>query len=144
MPAGPRTGASHSIPPDTLAVEADPELLRLAISQLLDNACKYSLPGSTVSVAVQNRKGVTEIRVSNEGSSIPMREQHRVFDRFYRGSTTMGTPGSGLGLYVARKIALAHGGTLDLAPEATAENEVSFRLTLPALQHEVDHAVTAS
>ena len=130
--------------PEAVNVQADPELLRLALSQLLENACKYSLPGSTVSLAVQNRNGFTEIRVSNEGSSVPLREQHRIFERFYRGSATMDTPGSGLGLYVARKIALAHGGSLDFASEPAAESEVSFRLTLPGLQHEVDHAVTAS
>jgi two-component system, OmpR family, sensor histidine kinase KdpD len=130
---------------DSLTVEADPELLRLAVSQLLENACKYSLPGSTVSLETQEQDGVVQIRVRNSGSSIPASERHRIFDRFYRGSDARDrTPGSGLGLYVARKIALAHGGGLELESQSAMEGEVSFRLTIPGLKSEADRVVRAS
>lgn len=130
---------------ESLAVEVDPELLWLAVSQLLENACKYSQPGSVVSLETQDQNGVVEIRVRNSGSSIPAMERHRIFDRFYRGSDAKHlAAGSGLGLYVARKIALAHGGGLELESTGTTEAEVSFRLTIPGLQSEVDHVVRAN
>jgi len=93
---------------------ADPELVRLMVSQLIENACKYSQPGSVVTVAIERRGEFVAIRVSNNGSSIPRNEQRRIFERFYRGEDAKrSTSGSGLGLYVARKIAVAHGGVLD-------------------------------
>jgi two-component system sensor histidine kinase KdpD len=125
-------------------VKADQQLLLLALGQLLENACKYSQPGSTVTVELQAREDKMEICVSNPGGSIPSREQYRIFDRFYRGSAARLTPGSGLGLYVARKIALAHGGALDFTPREPGDDDVSFRLTIPTLRGTRDHVVTVA
>ena len=93
---------------------ADPELLRLAVSQLLDNACKYSTPNSTVTVRISREQDQIAVRVLSIGNPIAPSERNKIFDRFYRGldGRRMG-PGSGLGLFVARKIALALGGNLD-------------------------------
>ena len=122
---------------------ADPELVRLMVSQLIENACKYSQPGSVVTTAVEREGEFVAIRVSNNGSSIPRNERKRIFERFYRGEDARrSTSGSGLGLYVARKIALAHGGNLDL--ENTDGNDhVTFCLTLPATKDELQHVLTA-
>jgi two-component system sensor histidine kinase KdpD len=110
---------------------ADPELLRLAISQLLENACKYSEFGSTVTLSVDTYDGLGVIRVSNTGSSIPVSERQRIFERYYRGAETRNrVSGSGLGLYVARKIALAHHGDLELE-DRVATPGTTFRLTVP-------------
>jgi two-component system sensor histidine kinase KdpD len=123
-------------------VRADPELLRLAISQLLENACKYSRPGAAVSLRVGAQPEFVEIRVSNWGSSIPAHERQRIFDRFYRGSDAVrAAPGSGLGLYIARKIAVAHGGRLELEADGLQEGEVRFRLIIPVTKSEADHVV---
>jgi two-component system sensor histidine kinase KdpD len=113
-------------------VLADPELIQLAVSQLLDNACKYSTPGSQVTLRVSNQRGFVALRVLSNGSVIQPGEKEQIFDRFYRGvSGHRMAPGSGLGLFVARKIALAHGGTLDLDhDDATAEG-TAFCLMLP-------------
>jgi two-component system sensor histidine kinase KdpD len=131
-------------PPGSPEVKADQELLRLALTQLLENACKYSPPGSTVTVQLQDREDNMEICVSNTGGSIPSREQHHIFDRFYRGSAARLTPGSGLGLYVARKIALAHGGALDFTPQKPGDDHISFRLTIPNLKGTREHVVTVA
>jgi two-component system sensor histidine kinase KdpD len=123
---------------DSAETIADPELLRLALSQLLDNACKYSELGSTVTLSIDTHDdNVVAIRVSNTGSSIPSIERHRIFERYYRGSETRNrVSGSGLGLYVARKIALAHHGSLDLEDRTTAAG-TTFRLTVPLIKAEV-------
>jgi signal transduction histidine kinase len=76
--------------------------------------------------------------VANSGSSIPASEQQRIFERFYRGEEARRfTSGSGLGLYVARKIALAHGGQLELDIESLNEG-VTFYLALPRAKSEFD------
>jgi len=115
-------------------ISADAELLRLALSQLLDNACKYSLPDAEIKVELEAQADFVFVRVSNSGSSIPEAEQSRIFERFYRGAEARRfTSGSGLGLYVARKIALAHGGMLDLDIGRLREG-VTFYLAIPRVK----------
>lgn len=129
LPSDRRMIFSH--PGGSLEAPADPELLRLALSQLLDNACKYSLPGSEITVAVESQGDMIFIHVTNSGSSILESEQQRIFERFYRGEQARRfSAGSGLGLYVARKIAVALGGLLDLDIERRSEG-VTFYLALP-------------
>jgi two-component system sensor histidine kinase KdpD len=114
-------------------VLADAELLRLAVRQLLDNACKYSHSGSAINVAIESQPELVAVRVWNNGRAIAPNEREKVFDRFYRGTDAREVaPGSGLGLYVARKIAQAHGGSLELETNASSGDEgTSFRLTMP-------------
>jgi len=121
-------------------VAADPELLRLAVGQLMDNACKYSGPNSPVTLSVETLPHSVAVRVSNSGTSIPTHEQARIFERFRRGATPQ--PGSGLGLYVARKIAVAHGGSLDLETNEPAGGGATFRLTIPTAKGQLDHVAT--
>jgi two-component system sensor histidine kinase KdpD len=131
--------------PIPLEVRADPELLRLAISQLLENACKYSQPGSTVNILTEEGAGGVAIRVSNNGSSIALADQQRIFERFYRGvDAGRVAPGSGLGLFVARKIAAAHGGTLELEGQEQGDNPVTFRFTIPVRKVEGECVATTS
>jgi two-component system sensor histidine kinase KdpD len=122
---------------DATEVMADPELLQLALRQLLDNACKYSVPGSAVTVSIDGQDEWVEIRTSNRGSPIRPSERSKIFTRFYRGAETgHWTPGSGLGLYVALKIVHAHGGNLDLEVGASNEQATVFRLALPRARRE--------
>jgi two-component system, OmpR family, sensor histidine kinase KdpD len=121
---------------DAIETLADAELLRLALNQLLDNACKYSVPDSQIKIEMEAQGDMVYIRVSNSGSSIATAEQNRIFERFYRGAEARRfTTGSGLGLYVARKIALAHGGMLDLDIERLNEG-VTFYLAIPRTKGE--------
>ena len=100
---------------DHKEVMADPELLSLSMNQLIENACKYSPAGATVRIEAEEQEGFMMVRISNDKSRIPAAEQRHVFERFYRGADAKrSTSGSGLGLYVARKIVLAHGGALVL------------------------------
>jgi two-component system sensor histidine kinase KdpD len=125
--------------PVTFHAEAAPEEVRidvnlyyLALSQLLDNACRYSPPGSFVRVSLETRNGFVIVVVWN-GGAIPAADRNRIFERFYRGQEARrASSGTGLGLYVARKIALAHGGGLDLDPARSVDGGVAFRLSIPA------------
>jgi two-component system, OmpR family, sensor histidine kinase KdpD len=120
--------------PKAIEVMADRELLNLAIRQLLENAFKYSVSGTPIRVNVRALDGSACVHVQNEGRSIPPKEKERIFERFYRGVEVRNTiSGAGLGLYVARKIAVAHGGTLELEGE-DAQNTVAFCLSLPIIK----------
>ena len=122
---------------DVSEVMADPELLQLAVSQLLDNACKYSTPGSTITLSISREDDSIAVRVVSPGNPIPLSERGKIFDRFYRGvDGRRMAPGSGLGLFVARKIALALGGSLDLDHQAGDDEGVAFRLLLPVPESE--------
>jgi two-component system sensor histidine kinase MprB len=82
--------------------------LHRAVSNLLDNAVKWSPPGGLVEVTVSD--GVVAVR--DHGPGIPPADLPHVFDRFYRSPTARGLPGSGLGLAIVRQVADAHGGTV--------------------------------
>ena len=114
-------------------VLADSDLLQLALRQLLDNACKYSPPGSAVKVSLELQNERAAVRVLNSGNLIRPNERTRIFERFYRGVEARRlAPGSGLGLYFAHKIVQAHGGSMELEDETAAAAEgTAFRLTLP-------------
>jgi two-component system sensor histidine kinase KdpD len=118
--------------PDVLA---DPELMNLAFVQLLDNACKYSTPDSSITVEMEHGDDFADIFVTNDGGFIREEERERVFERFYRGAETEhSASGAGLGLYVARKIARAHGGDLDLCRNHTETGTTTFRLRIPIVR----------
>jgi two-component system, OmpR family, sensor histidine kinase KdpD len=129
---------------EEIDVLADPELLRLTLNQLIENACKYSQPGSTVTIEIERQKDFIAVKVLNSGSSIPINERSRIFERFYRGAEAKrSTSGTGLGLYIARRIALAHGGALDLETEERANDGVTFCMKIPSTKDELNHVVTA-
>jgi two-component system sensor histidine kinase KdpD len=131
---------------DSSEVMADPELLRLAVSQLLDNACKYSNPGSTVRLSITRENSQIAVRVSSTGNPVPAEERSRIFERFYRGvDGRRSGPGSGLGLFVARKIAVALGGGIELdSDDPGASNGTVFRLALPVPASDRDDVATTA
>ena len=125
--------------PDVKA-PADRELLDLAITQLIDNALKYSIPDSAVTLQITKEEESVMIRVRNEeGNFIAPGEQERIFERFYRGTDVRKLiSGAGLGLYVARKIVAAHGGSLVL-DKSTSAGTVVFSVKLPMPTNESHH-----
>ncbi len=99
-----------------VSVSGDPTLLAQAVGNLIDNALKYVGEGGSVKVEVRNRTdGAVEISVADDGPGIPDAEKPKVAQRFYRGDTSRGTPGVGLGLSLVQAVAKLHGGTLELA-----------------------------
>jgi two-component system, OmpR family, sensor histidine kinase KdpD len=132
---------SVSCPSPCIKAPADRELLDLAITQLLDNALKYSIPDSAVTLQITKEEESVMIRVRNEeGNFIAPGEQERIFERFYRGTDVRKLiSGAGLGLYVARKIVVAHGGSLVL-DKSTSAGTVVFSVKLPMSTNESYHA----
>jgi two-component system, OmpR family, sensor histidine kinase MprB len=106
-------------------VRADSLLLERAVSNLLDNAVKWSPDGGPVEVTVRNG----EVVVADHGPGIAEADIPRVFDRFYRAAAARAKPGAGLGLAIVREAAEAHGGRASV--ESTAGG-ARFKLTLPA------------
>ncbi len=94
-----------------LEVYADREILSKALEQFLDNAAKYSAPGSPIGVTVEETLGEIVIAVHNEGPPIEPADRERIFERFYRAEQSRHrAAGTGLGLSIAKKAAEAHGG----------------------------------
>ena len=110
-------------------IYADGRLIRLAVKQILDNALKYSRPGTPIDIRVSAGDGLASIAITDHGDGIPGQDQARIFERFYRGPLTKEQmPGSGLGLSIAKSIANAHRGTLTVT---SRPGETTFRLALP-------------
>ena len=114
-----------------VTVDADPDRLRQVIANLLDNAIKYSPKGGRVELRVSATDGVGVIEVSDHGLGIPVHEQQRIFEKFYRldPSMTLGIGGSGLGLYISRELVQQMGGRLSVDSRVGAGS--TFIVTLP-------------
>jgi two-component system, OmpR family, sensor histidine kinase KdpD len=116
-----------------ISIRADRELVVIALAQYLDNAAKYSDPGSKITVTTEPYATEVQIGVHNSGPVIPLHERDRIFQRFFRGQMTKGRAGgSGIGLSVCKKVAEAHKGRVWARSEASKGN--SFFLALPCLK----------
>ncbi len=94
------------------AIHADRDLCAEALSNLIDNALKFTPEGGTVQVVVARRDGMCLLAVEDTGPGIPAAERERVFRRFYRAEAARATPGNGLGLGLVAAIAKLHGATI--------------------------------
>ena len=103
--------------PDDLRARVNAPLLEQALVNLIDNAVKYSEPGSSVQVEATQHEGQVVIMVTDRGAGIPKEHLPRLFERFYRvdASRSRKMGGTGLGLAIVKHIAQAHGGKVDVA-----------------------------
>jgi signal transduction histidine kinase len=113
------------------SMEGDPQLLLEVITNLLENAVKYSPPNSKVIVQTQESDSTVSVHVFDEGPGIPDEELPRVTSKFYRGKAANETTrGSGLGLYLAKYFVELHGGNLNIQSELGVGTHVSFTLPI--------------
>ncbi|MDQ2983735.1 MAG: ATP-binding protein [Actinomycetota bacterium] len=117
---------------DTLPlVRGDRDRLRQVLANLIDNAVKYSPAGGEVRVRAYEQNAHLCVAVSDGGPGIASEHRRLIFEKFGRANNPgAGTPGTGLGLFIARSIAEAHGGSLDV--ESALEQGTTFVLVLPA------------
>ncbi len=118
---------------------ADAEFLGKVLTNLLENACKYSAPGTPIFLSAERRADTLTVSVADRGIGIDIAEQPLIFERFYRATRhSQQTSGTGMGLAISRAIMEAHHGTLTVTSQL-GEGSV-FSLTLPIAP---THATTA-
>ena len=112
-------------------VRGDRDRLQQVLTNLLDNAVKFSPAGEGVLVSAYQQDSRVRIEVADRGPGVPTEHQRLIFEKFGRGNVagSPGKPGTGLGLFIARSIAEAHGGTLEIS-SARGEG-ATFTLSLP-------------
>ena len=113
-----------------LFVEADLDRLVQAIENLVSNALKFSPDDSEVVVSTHDGDGRAHIEISDSGPGISAANRKRIFERYYRTEGARGVDGLGLGLYIAREIVVAHGGTLEVANRPSGGAQFSIVLPL--------------
>ena len=116
-------------PPGSVRVRGDPDRIAQILGNLLDNALKYSPPGSPIAVSLATLGNEAYVRVEDKGMGVAADERDRIFAPFYRAPRTKDVPGTGLGLHISRRLAEQHGGRLWL--EKSTDPGSVFTLTLP-------------
>jgi signal transduction histidine kinase len=116
--------------PPRLEAEVDPLRLEQVLTNLLDNAVKYSPEGGPIEVGVASpHDGFAQISVTDHGLGIPPEKRGQIFERFYQAHTAAQRGGLGLGLYISHQIVEQHGG--ELAAEFPADGGTRFLVRLP-------------
>ncbi len=118
---------SLSVPPD-LTLMADPEKLNVVLTNLLDNAIKYTEASGEIRISAKAGEGSVVLQIEDNGIGIPERDLTRIFERFYRAdrSRSRDLGGTGLGLSIVKKIVEAHGG--EISVESKVSQGSCFRL----------------
>jgi signal transduction histidine kinase len=127
-----RAGDIHFVhPPDAVTVATAPMLLMQLLNTLVDNACKYSEPGTSVTVRLETTEDRVELSVEDEGLGIRPEDQSELFTPFFRSADVRrrGIDGFGLGLSIAKRLATVLGGDLTVSTELGRGS--CFNLTLP-------------
>jgi signal transduction histidine kinase len=104
----------HGDIPGQLVVNGDSGLMTQAVSNLIENALKYTQSGGRVEVRAARRDARVEILVLDNGPGVPLEERERVLERFVRLETARASPGVGLGLSLVSAVAKLHRGSLQL------------------------------
>jgi PAS domain S-box-containing protein len=121
--------------PRRVTAEVDAGLIDQVLTNLVDNALKYSEPSAEVEVAVRELPDAVEATVSDRGVGIDDVTAKRMFDAFGRGDRVDHVPGLGLGLHISQQIVERHGGTIAASPRADGRG-TSFTVRLPRTQDE--------
>jgi two-component system sensor histidine kinase SenX3 len=118
--------------PEGVEVIGDPEMLTVAVKNLIENAILYSEEGAPVGVGLRQVDDVAEITVTDSGLGIPLEDQTRIFERFYRvdPSRSRSTGGTGLGLAIVKHVAATHNGEVKLFSKPGVGSTFTLRIPL--------------
>lgn len=110
----------------------DPNAITMAFLNLLDNSVKYSGDRKQIQVRIEKSDGFVNLAVVDKGIGIPLSEQQRIFDKFYRGNdaSVRGIRGSGIGLAITKHVAEMHGGNVVLESEPGKGSEFTLRIPI--------------
>ena len=114
---------------EPITLIADPELLKIALMNLVDNAYKYSPMGTGITIAIKRQGRCVRFSVIDQGAGIPIEEQPHIFKRLFRSERHTNHPGLGLGLHFSQRIARLHGGEIHY--EQLSPNRCAFTILLP-------------
>lgn len=114
---------------DLPLLHLDASLIERVLVNLLENAVKYTPPGSPIEISASATEGEVELRVDDHGAGLPPGREETIFEKFERGRKESATPGVGLGLAICRAILRAHGG--DIHGQTRPEGGARFAITLP-------------
>jgi len=119
------------IPDERLVLECDRQLMVMLLTQYIDNACKYSIFGSAITIRAVKVHAEIVFSVRSVGEVIPINDRERIFDRYYRSTTRPSrAAGTGIGLSVAKRVALIHGGSVWVTSDET--EGTTFFAAIPA------------
>ena len=111
-------------------VSIDPKLFERVLDNLVGNAIKHTPEGTKVILKVQQKEGIVQLTIQDEGKGIPKEELENLFNRYYRGTnTTTETSGTGLGLAIAKQLVEAHNGNIFVESDGNGTN---VTITLPS------------
>ncbi|MEL0217709.1 MAG: ATP-binding protein, partial [Gammaproteobacteria bacterium] len=130
-----------ALPDESVEVLGENESLEQLFTNLIDNALKYSHSGSVVRVVAELSDSTVKIQVIDQGIGIPVKEQARIFERFYRVDRARSREkgGTGLGLSIVKHITELHGGKV--AVESVEGKGSTFTVTLPIAYSQGDLAL---
>ena len=112
-----------------VSIRCEPGALKLALQILVDNAVRYTPAGTPVSIVGRSTRSGVDIDVADEGPGLDAEDIPRLFDKSFRGRNAAGIAGSGMGLYMAKTVVEAHGGTISAANRAHCGSV--FKISLP-------------
>ncbi len=121
----------YESPSGTLMLDIDPGRISQVLTNLLDNAVKYSPNGTPVDLTIKSGNDYAVVSAKDHGHGIPLDQQSRLFSKFFRAQNekTLQQPGLGLGLYLCRQIIELHGGFINVA--SSPGNGSTFSFSLP-------------
>ena len=128
-----------TIPPELPLLHCDGVLIERVLVNLLENAAKYTPPGTRIGLTAQASEDTIEITVWDEGPGLPAGDTTALFDKFTRGDKESRVPGVGLGLAICRAIVEAHGGTIAAFNRTGGGARITFtlpRATAPEVEAE--------
>lgn len=119
-----------NIRPQLPAVDADPVQLEQVLSNILENAVRYSTKGSEIQISAVRRQETVQTRVTDQGPGIAPEDRQRVFEEFYSRDLGSGRGGSGLGLAIAQAVVVGHGGRIWVEGAPGGGTAVAFELPM--------------